>query len=315
MAAQFKNLIVNVFNDSSEPLANAAVTLMGTGTPQVLQTAANGQCTFSTLPSGNYKLMIAREGFNTRATSVTHTDTAETSVKVIMKVVDEESAGGKSRIFQILTVVQYLLLGLLAVGFAWAISKGFTDKNLDLSNKEAARGMITYVVSVVTVAIGLILVMSAAFLSGSKDLEKRFAFGKDVFTVLVGVLGTVMGFYYGQTAAAGGAANTQGQGQTIQISAPQLNPPAPKVGTDFTLTTTLTGGEKPYTYTVTFSNPAAITGTPVVNAASADGTINHKFTVANTPALAGQPITYKIEVKDSKGATGIFEKGTFTPTQ
>ena len=314
MAAQFKNLIVNVFNDSSEPLANAAVTLMGTGTPQVLQTAANGQCTFSTLPPGNYKLMIAREGFNTRATSVTHTDTAETSVKVIMKVVDEESAGGKSRIFQILTVVQYLLLGLLAVGFAWAISKGFTDKNLDLSNKEAARGMITYVVSVVTVAIGLILVMSAAFLSGSKDLEKRFAFGKDVFTVLVGVLGTVMGFYYGQTAAAGGAANTQGQGQTIQVAAAKVNPAAPKINTEFTLTGNITGGATPYKYTVTFKNKDAITSQPAVDVVSNDGSINQKFTLANTPALADQPLGYTIDITDKNGVKGNFE-GTFTPSK
>jgi hypothetical protein len=60
-------------------------------------------------------------------------------------------------------------------------------------------------------------------MSGSKDLEKRFAFGKDVFTVLIGVLGTVMGFYYGQTTAGGAGANANNQGQTaqtLQISAP-----------------------------------------------------------------------------------------------
>lgn len=304
MAAQFKNLIVNVFNDSGEPLANAAVTLIGTGTPQVLPTGANGQCTFSTLPPGNYKLMIAREGFNTRATSVTHTDTAETSVRIIMKVVDEESPA-RSRIFQLLTALQYLFLGLLALGFAWVLYKGIDGHDLDLSKTEAARGLITYVVAVVTVAIGLILVMSAAFLSGSKDMEKRFAFGKDVFTILVGVLGTVMGFYYGQSAAKVPTA------ETIQIAAAKVDPAAPKVGSEFTLTANITGGEVPYAYTVTFSNPAAITGD--LAGKSADGKINQKFSVAST-ASPGQAITYTIDVTDKNGLKGTSDKGTFTPT-
>lgn len=70
-------------------------------------------------------------------------------------------------------------------------------------------------------------------MSGSKDLEKRLAFGKDVFTVLMGVLGTVMGFYYGQTGRNVNANANQAQtAQTLQISAPQVNPAAPKLITN-----------------------------------------------------------------------------------
>ncbi len=312
MAAPLKDIIVNVLDDSGNALANAAVTLLGGATPQVLQTDAAGRCTFPAVAPGNYRLIVVSDGLNSRAQNVTHTATANSTVTVNMKVVDEEShASKRSLIFQLLTVFQYLLFGALAVGFAWVLSKGF-PKELDLSNKDAARGMITYVVSVVTVAIGLLLVVSAAFLSGSKDLEKRFAFGKDVFTVLVGVLGTVMGFYYGQTAAAGGPTNTPGQtGQTIQISAPQLTPP-PRVGAEFTMTANITGGEKPYTYTVTFSNPAAITGNPSVPPQT-DGTISQKFGIAGT-APPNQAITYKIDVTDKNGLKGTIDKQTFTPT-
>jgi len=182
--------------------------------------------------------------------------------------------------------------------------------------------MITFVVSVITVGIGLFLVLGSAFISGSKDLDKRFAFGKDVFTILVGVLGTVMGFYYGQ-AAAGGAnananvnantnANNQVVAQTLQISAPQANPTAPKVNTDFTVTATISGGEGPFIYTVTFDNPSAITN-PAVDVTSDTANISRKFTLANTPALAGQQIGYTIKATDKNKKTGTV-KGNVTPT-
>lgn len=322
MAAPLKDIIVNVLDDSGNALANAVITLLGGAKPQVCQTDATGKCTFAAVAPGDYRLIIASEGFNTRSHAVTHTATADSSVRITMKVVDEDSPASKrSTFFTVLTGLQYLFMAGLAFVFALLLYKGFNTPGLDLSKTESARGMITFVVSVVTVAIALILVVGAAFMSGSKDLDRRFAFGKEVFTVLVGVLGTVMGFYYGQAAATGGGANPPGQtagqtaGQTIQISAPQLNPPAPKVGTDFTLTANVTGGEKPYTYSVTFTNPAAITGNPVVNQTSADGKISHKFTVANDPALADKPVGFTIQVKDSKGTNVLFDQGTFTPTK
>jgi hypothetical protein len=287
MAATFKDIIVNVVDDSGKALANAAVTLLGGTSPQVLQTDASGNCTFKEVPPGNYRLIIASEGLHT----VTHSATADSNVKINMKVVDEDSPSAKrSTFFTVLTGLQYIFMAGLAFVFALLLYKGFNTPGLDLSKTESARGMITFVVSVVTVAIALILVVGAAFMSGSK------------------------GFYYGQAAATGGP-NPPGQaGQTIQIAAAQVTPPSPKVGTEFTLTANITGGEKPYTYSVTFSNPAAIVGNPVVNQQS-DGTISHKFTVASDPALADKPVGFTIQVKDSKGTNILFDKGTFTPTK
>ena len=312
------NIIVTVVDDSGDPLANAAVTLTGGNTPQVLATEANGQCTFPNLPPGQYRLLVVREGFNTRAASVTLTDAADATVKVEMKVVEEEAAK-KSRFFTFLTGFQYLALAGLAVPFVVLLYTVLSKDNLDLSQTASARGMITFVVSVITVGIGLFLVLGSAFISGSKDLDKRFAFGKDVFTILVGVLGTVMGFYYGQAAAGGANNNTntntnnqQQAAQTLQISVPQANPAAPKVNTDFTVTATVSGGEGPFIYTVTFDNPSAITN-PAVDVTSDSANISRKFTLANTPALAGQQIGYTIKATDKNKKTGSV-KGTFTPT-
>ena len=317
MAAQPRNIVVTVVDDAGNSLQGATVTLTGRGNPQVLATGANGQCTFPNLLAGRYRLLIAHEGFNTRAASVTLTDTADAEERVEMRVVDEATARARrSGLFDILTFVQYLALAALAIPFVILLYKGLNNGNLNLSDKEAARGMITFVVAVVTVAIGLFLVVGAAFMSGSKDLEKRFAFGKDVFTVLIGVLGTVMGFYYGQTTAGGAGANANNQGQTaqtLQISAPRVNPATPKINTDFTVAADISGGEGPFTYTVTFDNANAIT-TPAVDVPSQSANISRKFTVANSPALAGQPIGFTIKATDKNKKTGTSEKGTFTPT-
>lgn len=253
--------------------------------------------------------MTALEGFNTKSTPVSITD-ADKSISVTINVVNEDSPSESNRakaFFRVLTAAQYLFLALLGGVFAYILYQGISKTPVDLGNTEAARGLITFLVVVVTVAIALILVM-ASFLSGGKDVEKRFAFGKEILTILIGVLGTVMGFYYGQAASKGGATNqntngAQTQQQTVQIAAPTLNPPAPQVGRDFTLNTTLSGGEKPYKYTVTFTPPEAVTEA-AKEATSEDGKITRKFTLATNPDLTKAPVTYKIDVKDSKGATG-----------
>ena len=319
MAAQPRNIIVTVVNDSGDSLQGATVTLIGEKNSQVLTTNTDGECTFANLPPGQYRLLVVREGFNTRAASVTLTDAADATVRVEMKVVEEETAK-KSPFFTFLTGFQYLALAGLAVPFVVLLYRVLSKDNLDLSETAAARGMITFVVAVITVGIALFLVLGSAFISGSKDLDKRFAFGKDVFTILVGVLGTVMGFYYGQTATGGANANTNANtnannqviAQTLQISAPQANPTAPRLNTDFTVTATISGGEGPFTYSVTFDNPSAITN-PAVDVNSDTANISRNFKLANLPALVGQQIGYTIKATDKNKKIGTSVKGTFTP--
>jgi hypothetical protein len=120
-----------------------------------------------------------------------------------------------------------------------------------------------------------------------------------------------MGFYYGQATKSTDNANTnRGQAAVIQISVPQAALTANLKG-DFTLTGKISGGEKPYSYTVTFDNPE-VTATPAENIESKDGVINQKFTVTSNPELAGKPIGFKIEAKDKNDQKGSFDKGTLT---
>jgi hypothetical protein len=60
----------------------------------------------------------------------------------------------------------------------------------------AARGLITTLIAIVTVAIAIILTLSVV-LSSASDYKERFALGKEILTILIGVLGTIVGFYFG----------------------------------------------------------------------------------------------------------------------
>ena len=309
MGAELGNINVAVVNEDGSPLEHAAVTLLGVGAPQFRATDANGKCTFGALPAGNYRLMVALEGFNTGSRLVQVSGSGDSTVTVELRVVSAESRRPKG-ISRVLSFAPVLFLAGLATIFAVLLYKGFTNVNIDLTDVNAARGMITFVVAVVTVAIALILV-TAAFLSGGREIDKRFAFGKEVFTILIGVLGTVMGFYYGQASGAAQSTNgsTQQSAQVISITVPELKP-APKSNSEFTLTANITGGTRPYTYSVVFDKPETIS-TPATNVVSEDGVIVRKFTVAPNPEFKDQEVRYRIEVVDQKQATGVFDKGSF----
>ncbi len=87
------------------------------------------------------------------------------------------------------------LIGLLTIaGMVWVIVNGGEF----LQDPLKARGLITFSVAIVTVAIALIMVFYLVFATGSSDeIKDRFGLGKDILLVFVGILGTIMGFYYG----------------------------------------------------------------------------------------------------------------------
>jgi hypothetical protein len=119
----------------------------------------------------------------------------------------------------------------------------------NLAAVEVARGLITFLIAIATVGIALILTVSTLVLGDGDDGDKRFDRAKQVLTVLIGVLGTIVGFYFGQanastrqakssaviitTALPEGATNKPYQSTTIQTAGltPPLNwsvmPPLP----------------------------------------------------------------------------------------
>jgi glycerol uptake facilitator-like aquaporin len=68
----------------------------------------------------------------------------------------------------------------------------------ELSTTEVARGLITFLIAVATVGIALILTVYAVSTQDAKAKE-NFALAKEVLSLLIGVLGTIVGFYFGST--------------------------------------------------------------------------------------------------------------------
>jgi hypothetical protein len=95
----------------------------------------------------------------------------------------------------------------------------------DLAQHERARGLITFLIAIATVGIALILAISTIVLKGGPDDDKRFDRGKQVLTMLIGVLGTIVGFYFGPTPT------TTEQAQPLAITSTTL--PDGTVGTEY----------------------------------------------------------------------------------
>lgn len=114
-----------------------------------------------------------------------------------------------------------LLVGLLTIGgMVWVIASGAAF----FEHATKARGLITFSVAIVTVAIALIMVFYLVFGDGDKDqIKDRFTFGKDILMVFVGILGTIMGFYY--------AENKVGR-EELQSIASVVQKPAPSQALD-----------------------------------------------------------------------------------
>ena len=116
------------------------------------------------------------------------------------------------RIQHVQGIVLLVILGILiAIIFATVSSSG-GEFLLKLKDIETARGLITFLVVVTPISIALIL--SVYVMASNEDIvaiKERFTYAKDVLAILVGILGTVLGFYYG--------ALNKGDEQTFSIDA------------------------------------------------------------------------------------------------
>jgi hypothetical protein len=182
----------------------------------------------------------------------------------------------------------WTVLLLIAFGFALLFAILTNKPAIDrLADPAYARGVITWMISLATIGIAFVLIYQAFFSVESSD--DRFRRAREIFTGLMGVLGTIVGFYFGSTEPAAGR---------LRLAVGQV--------LDRRVLTFVSGGEAPYRYTLTYKNavPAA--------KVSQDGWI-----IDTLPAApeAGSKIT--ITVTDSKkqeATADIIVPGT-PPTQ
>lgn len=103
------------------------------------------------------------------------------------------------------SVAQYALIFLVTIIFAvvivWGAIQLYGDSaaSRTATLEDTARIFITFLVAVGTIAIALLAVLTAMII---REYKERFALAKEVLTVLVGILGTIVGFYFGSAKSA-----------------------------------------------------------------------------------------------------------------
>jgi hypothetical protein len=99
------------------------------------------------------------------------------------------------------------LVVLLSMWFVWG------SMGEQIAKTEFARGMITLLFGVGTIMIALVLTLTAILQTGM-TAEDRFKYGMQILTVLIGVFGTILGFYFGS------ANKTEGTQPASPVSVP-----------------------------------------------------------------------------------------------
>lgn len=88
---------------------------------------------------------------------------------------------------------QLFLLIIIAIIGVDAFSSNSTPLLHQLSDPATARGLITLLISVGAVWVAIILAVGAF----SNADEKQFSRAKDVLVIMIGLLGTIVGYYFG----------------------------------------------------------------------------------------------------------------------
>jgi hypothetical protein len=157
-----------------------------------------------------------------------------------------------------------------------------------LAKPEVARGLITFLIAITTVGIAIILAISTLVLSEGDAGDKRFDRGKQVLTTLIGVLGTIVGFYFGSANESAQQKPQTEQSQTAATKITTTSLPEGAVNKPYPQTVMQAVGlTPPLKWTVAPPLPAELTldaatgtigGTPTAPAPKT----SHKFTVTDS---------------------------------
>jgi hypothetical protein len=161
----------------------------------------------------------------------------------------------------------------------------------ELSNFEVARGLITFLVAVTTVGIALILTVYVV-VTEDQSVKDKFGLGKEVMAGLIGVLGTIIGFYFGATSASVPSA--------FKVDTVQVDPASPASGGKMTVTVAASGGKGPFKYSLGFS--PALGDCPKCSGESPDGAFVADVAIPSS-VPKGQVVTLTVTMKDKSGVS------------
>lgn len=137
---------------------------------------------------------------------------------------------------------------------------GFDTVLLNMSRSAFARGLITYLFSVVTIGTAVVLIISLLTTEYDEGNKQRIDKGKDILSLLLGVFGTIVGFYFGTELGAGAPGTVDELSITSLLASEQQT----ASGDTINITAAVSGGNGPYeyVYTVGGGSPAGTAFVP-----------------------------------------------------
>jgi hypothetical protein len=106
----------------------------------------------------------------------------------------------------VVTVIAALLLYLIF----------YVLTHMDIQNLggDSTRGVLAFLFGITTVGIVIMVVVAVFFEARETTLDDRFQRGKDILTILIGLLGAILGYYFGQAAGTKTPVETSATGKS-----------------------------------------------------------------------------------------------------
>jgi uncharacterized membrane protein len=190
--------------------------------------------------------------------------------------------------FASLLILLAVILLIAATVLGW--DKGNVLQNLQ--NGLYARGLITYLFAVGTIGGVVVLILAALTSPGGDDAKENFARAKEILSLLLGIFGTIIGFYFGSIKSE--QEGPVGSGGPVQVSVPASTDTV--VGGPVRVMAFIRGGAPPYAYGVGLDEESAASP----SRASADGWI--RDSLALPPITGDTSLTIFITATDRGGA-------------
>jgi uncharacterized membrane protein len=148
-----------------------------------------------------------------------------------------------------LTILLAVVLLIAATVLGW--DKGNVLQNLQ--NGLYARGLITYLFAVGTIGGVVILILAALTGAGGEHDKENFARAKEILSLLLGIFGTIIGFYFGSIKSE--QEGPVGSAGPVQVLIPTFTDTV--AGSSIPLTAFIRGGAPPYLYGIGLDEKSA----------------------------------------------------------
>jgi hypothetical protein len=147
---------------------------------------------------------------------------------------DDNTFYGQTTKWLTLVTKIIVIIGLF-IFVGYSLWHGLSDQSVlvtKLSDPAFARGLITFIITVSTIGLAFAMIYQA-FSDDGNNADNKYRRAREIFASLMGVLGTIVGFYFG-SAEKGSASLSVAEIQVI----------------DKMVITNITGGTPPYRYQI-----------------------------------------------------------------